>query len=190
MYAAMTKDEGNAADGRFSAACQKELSLRAMLNQTLAEIKRVEIVCSVIIFAFMVGIIGLQVILRYFFNSPMTWAEELTALLLIYLSFLTADMVYKDKGHIAIDYVVKLFSDRTQAAIGILIHLFTGVFLVVTLLQGISLMKDQAGHTTAAALRLSKSYWTLPVPIIFLSMFLTTLQLILDEIEKLRKVRP
>ena len=161
-----------------------------ILNRILTGVKQVETVCSVVIFAFMVAIIGLQVILRYFLGSPMTWAEEITALLLIYLSFLTADMVYKEKGHIAIDYVVKLFGDRTQAIVAIGVHLFTCVFLAIIFQQGISLMKSQAGHTTAAALPLSKSYWTLPVPVIFLSMFLTTLQMILEEIEKLRKVSP
>jgi TRAP-type C4-dicarboxylate transport system permease small subunit len=161
--------------------------MKKRLDRILVRIKQVETVCSVIIFGFMVGIIGLQVVLRYFFGSPMTWAEELTALLLIYLSYLTADMVYKEKGHIAIDYVVKLFGSRNQAIIAIAIDLFTCVFLVVTLQQGISLMKSQIGHTTAAALPLSKSYWTLPVPIVFLSMFLTTAQMILEEIEKLKQ---
>jgi len=101
----------------------------------------------------------------------MTWAEELTALLLIYLSFLTADLVYKEKGHIAIDYVVKLLGNKKQAIVAILVHLFTCAFLVVIVQQGISLMISQVGHTTAAALPLSKSYWTLPVPILFFSMF-------------------
>ncbi len=64
----------------------------------------------------------------------------------------------------------------------------TATPITVIFQQGISLMKSQAGHTTAAALPLSKSYWTLPVPVIFLSMLLTTLQMILEEIEKLRKV--
>jgi len=164
--------------------------VKKILNQILTRIKQVETVCSVVIFAFMVGIIGLQVILRYFFGRPMTWAEEITALLLIYLSFLTADMVYKEKGHIAIDYVVKLFGNKTQAIVAILMNLFTCVFLVVIFQKGISLMIDQIGHTTAAALPLSKSYWTLPVPVIFSSMFLTTLQMILEEIEKLRRVTP
>lgn len=156
-----------------------------MLDQALRQIKSAETVCSVVIFAFMVCIIGLQVILRYLFRSPMTWAEELTALLLIYLSFLTADLVYKEKGHIAIDYVVKLFGDKTQAIVAILVHLFTGVFLVIVFQQSIPLIKAQSGHTTAAALPLTKSYWTLPVPIVFSSMFLTTLQMILEEFEKL-----
>ena len=161
-----------------------------ILNRILTGVKQVETVCAVVIFAFMVAIIALQVILRYFLGSPMTWAEELTALLLIYLSFLTADMVYKEKGHIAIEYVVKLLGHRSQAIIAIFVHLFTCLFLAIIFQQGISLMKSQVGHTTAAALPLSKSYWTLPVPVIFLSMFLTTLQMILGEIEKLRKVSP
>jgi TRAP-type C4-dicarboxylate transport system permease small subunit len=157
------------------------------LNTILQRIKRVETICSVLILAFLVGSIAMQVLMRYLFRNPMTWPEELAALLLIYLSFLTADVVYKEKGHIAIDYVVGFLGNKTKIVVALFVYLFIGIVLVVITQVSLPLIKIQFGHTTAAALRIPKSFWTLPVPIIFCSMLLTTFHFMLEEIEKLRK---
>jgi TRAP-type C4-dicarboxylate transport system permease small subunit len=140
---------------------------------------RFEIVCSVAILGVLIALISCQVFLRYLFNSPFTWAEELGALLLIYLSFVTGDVVYKKHAHISIDYVVGFFPPRLRAAtemtLGVLICTCLGTLVVVS----IPVIADQFGYTTAAALPFSKSWWTMPVPIVFCSMLLTTVNAIM-----------
>jgi TRAP-type C4-dicarboxylate transport system permease small subunit len=147
---------------------------------------KIETVCSVVILVGLTGLIALQVFLRYVFNNPFTWAEELGALLLIYLSFLTGDIVYKKRAHISIDYVVAFFPPRlralTEMALGVAICIFLATLTVVS----IPLIQDQFGFTIAAALPLPKSYWTMPVPVVFTSMFLTTLNVILQQAGRLK----
>ena len=147
----------------------------------------VETFCSVCILGFLIALIAYQVLVRYLFNSPLSWGEELAALLLIYLSFFTGDIIYKKKAHISIDFFVNFFPKTLKTTLELVIHIFICLFLMVIFLKSFPLIKSQLGYTTAAALPLPKSFWTLPVPIVFLSMFLTTVHFIFENIAALRK---
>ena len=61
----------------------------AKYDSILQKIKRAETILAVLMFAFIVSIIAAQIMVRYFLGKPLTWAEELAALLLIYITFLT-----------------------------------------------------------------------------------------------------
>lgn len=159
----------------------------ASLDSFLRRLLRVETVLCVAILGALIGIITLQVLLRYLLNNPLTWAEELASLLLIHLSFLSGDVVYKRKAHISIDYLVGLMPRHLQTWSGLAVNVLTGVALAVFTATSIPLIDAQFGYTTAAALPLPKSYWTMSVPIIFGSMLLTTLSLSLHQIADLRR---
>jgi TRAP-type C4-dicarboxylate transport system permease small subunit len=152
----------------------------------LRRVLQIETICSVTILSVLIALISCQVFLRYVFNSPFTWAEELGALLLIYLSFVTGDVVYKKNAHISIDYVVGFFPPRLRAASEIALGLMICVCLAALAVISVPVIRDQFGYTIAAALPLSKSWWTMPVPIIFLSMILTTVNTIIHQCAKLR----
>jgi TRAP-type C4-dicarboxylate transport system permease small subunit len=152
----------------------------------LRRLLQIETVCSVTILSVLILLISCQVFLRYLFNNPFTWAEELGALLLIYLSFVTGDVVYKKHAHISIDYVVGFFPPRLRAATEIALGLMICVCLTALTIVSIPLIQDQFGFTIAAALPLSKSWWTMPVPFVFCSMILTTVNLIIHQCGNMR----
>lgn len=158
-------------------------------DRLLQTLLTIETAVSVAILSVLIVLISCQVFLRYLFNNPFTWAEELGALLLIYLSFVTGDVVYKKNAHISIDYVVGFFPARlraaTEIALGVMICACLGSLLVVS----IPLIQDQFGFTIAAALPLPKSWWTMPVPIVFCSMILTTVNTIIHRCGTLRADR-
>lgn len=156
------------------------------LDRFLARVLQVETVGSVVILAVLIAIITAQVFLRYVFNNPFTWAEELAALLLIYLSFVTGDVVYKKQAHISIDYVVGLFPPGVRGATEIVVGLATTGCLVALMVTSVPVIQGQFGFTTAAALPLSKSWWTMPVPIVFGSMILTTVNGLIHRMQALR----
>lgn len=160
--------------------------MRHRFDAFLHRLLQVETVLSVAILGVLVALISCQVFLRYLFNNPFTWAEELGALLLIYLSFVTGDVVYKKNGHISIDYVVGFFPPRlralTEIVLGVMICACLGALTVVS----VPLIQDQFGFTIAAALPLPKSWWTMPVPFVFCSMILTTVNRIIHHGGSLR----
>jgi TRAP-type C4-dicarboxylate transport system permease small subunit len=152
----------------------------------LRRLLQIETVCAVLILSALIALISCQVFLRYVFNNPFTWAEELGALLLIYLSFVTGDIVYKKNAHISIDYLVGFFPPWLRAGTQIALAAMICICLASLMIVSLPLIRDQFGYTIAAALPLSKSWWTMPVPIIFLSMILTTVSLIIHQVGKLR----
>jgi TRAP-type C4-dicarboxylate transport system permease small subunit len=58
------------------------------------------------LFLMMVFILG-NVILRYFFNSGLTWAEELSRFLFVWIVFIGAIGAMKDNKHLGFSSVVK-----------------------------------------------------------------------------------
>lgn len=153
----------------------------SLYGSILRKIKYAETVLAVGMFGFIVSIIAAQIFVRYLFGKPFPWAEELASLLLIYLTFLTADIVYKEKGHIAIDYFINFLPSRVRSVIAFCVYLLIGIFLVYMIPQCITLLKLQSGHISTAVVTLPKSFWSLPVPLAFGSMLLTTGFFLLDE---------
>lgn len=163
--------------------CEVEHRFDRFLNRLL----QVETVCSVVILGVLIVIISSQVFLRYVFNSPFVWAEELSALLLIYLSFITGDVVFKRNAHISIDYAVGFFSPGLRTVTEMVVAGMICVCLATLAIVSVPLIRGQFGFTIAAALPLSKSWWTMPVPIVFVSMILTTVNIMLQRSAALRK---
>lgn len=64
-----------------------------------------------------------EVILRYFIHSPIAWSDELSRLLLVWVSFLGVTLVHFSKnGHPAVKALIQRFSIITQKRINILIN--------------------------------------------------------------------
>lgn len=53
-----------------------------------------------------------NVILRYFFNSGLTWAEEASRYLFIWLIFLGAIVAFKENAHLGVDTLVQRLSAK------------------------------------------------------------------------------
>lgn len=157
--------------------------MRKFLKNLIFLIDKIEKILCVYMLATIVIIMALEVIMRYIFNSPLTWALETSILLLIYLTYFAADIVYRGKGHISIVFFISLFSLKVKKIVNIVVYAFISVFLIVIFKESIILMRIQFSHSIAAVLPLTKSFWVLPVTLVFCSMFISTIYFILVEFE-------
>jgi TRAP-type transport system small permease protein len=69
-----------------------------------------------------------QVVLRYGFNNPLTWSEELARYLFIWCAFLGWIIASRRNSHLSIGFVVERFGPRGQASVAIAIQLATLLF--------------------------------------------------------------
>jgi len=69
-----------------------------------------------------------QVILRYLFNSPLTWSEELARYLFIWCAFLGWIIASRRGSHLAMTFVVERLSPRAQAGIAAVTQMATLYF--------------------------------------------------------------
>ena len=146
-------------------------------------IDRVECLLSVLLLGGITLVMSYQVVMRYFFQDPPTWTQELSMLMLIYLSYIAADIVYRRRGHIGIDYFVGLLGPSARLVVRLFVNASLAVFFGVIFYHSVILLRVQATHHIAAVIPLSKMYWILPVSLTFPSMLLTTASFIRDDIQ-------
>lgn len=63
----------------------------------------------------MTALVFVQVVMRYAFNTGLPWLEETARYLLIWAGFLGASIATKDRRHIAIDAIPRLFKPDSPA---------------------------------------------------------------------------
>ena len=137
-------------------------------------------VCSkliIVILAIMVATTSLQIISRVFF-SALSWSEELTRYLLVYLTFLGASSVYKKKGHISVLALQQLLPPVFQKVVSILVIVLSGVFFSMATFYGLKYMGLQ-GSQLSAALRIPMKYIYMSIPVGFSIMILHSIDSII-----------
>lgn len=108
-----------------------------------------EIILVVILTTMVVLVFG-NVVARYVFNSAITWAEEVSRFLFVWLTFVGASFGLQKGLHLGMDIVVSRFKPRLRRAIevvnGVIILIFLGVWIV----GGIHLIEANLNYMSPA----------------------------------------
>lgn len=159
--------------------------MKKLIQKILSTIERVEIFLSKILLATMIGVVALQVFCRYLLNKPLSWPEELSSFLLIWLTYLVADILLKRQGHVQIDFFTRKLSEKTQNILSIVVNLYILIFLGFLIVNSIKLEMIQIHHVVGAALKIPKTFYTMAVTVSGISMSLSIAYSIWLNIEKL-----
>lgn len=104
----------------------------------------IEIVLSALFLSVTVGVVIINVILRYAFQSGLFWTEEVATACFIWSVFIGAAGAYKHKMHIGIDLVTNFLPERARELVSL------GVHLLMALINGyicyLSLLLIQANQ--------------------------------------------
>jgi TRAP-type mannitol/chloroaromatic compound transport system permease small subunit len=134
---------------------------------------------SYFLFAFFV-LLFIEVILRYFFNSPTVWANELAQMLFGTYAILGGGYILLTGGHVNVDILYSRYSVKTRAAIDIFTSLLFFLFCGMLLIYGGSLAWE-----SLARFEHSQSAWNPPLYPAKLMIPLAAALLILQGITKL-----
>lgn len=108
-------------------------SLKAILAIIDSVNNRVGSLLSYFLLLFFVLLL-VEVILRYFFNSPTVWANELAQMLFGAYAILAGGYILRTGGHVNVDILYSRLSKKSRAALDIftssLFFLFCGMLLV------------------------------------------------------------
>ncbi|MCZ0874817.1 TRAP transporter small permease [Peribacillus frigoritolerans] len=85
--------------------------------------------------AIMVVLVFGNVVLRYFFNSGITWSEEMSRYLFIWLTFLGAIGAFKNKEHLGVDMVIKRLPNKMKKVVLVISDLMM-LFVLLLILDG------------------------------------------------------
>jgi len=129
-----------------------------------------------ILLLLMVAITFFQVMMRYVFNSPLTWAEETVGLIMIYFGLIGGSLGIYYCLHISLEYFLKKFLKKQEKLIRYIeIFLYIG-FAFIEIIYGVQLMKlTRFSVLPATNLPVIYSYLALPIAGIIMTLFAVTL---------------
>lgn len=139
---------------------------------------------SIILMTVLVLTVLFQVFMRYIAGSPVTFTEELSRFLLIWLGLLAASYAYRQRAHLALDLLILKLKDRQKVVLNIVIHSLIGLFSFTVLVFGgiqlvyLTYILDQY----SSALEISMAIVYIAVPLSGVTMTLYAIDFILQEL--------
>lgn len=111
-----------------------------------------------------VALTSLQVVMRYFFDSPLTWPEELSQILLVWMTFIAAVGLSRQGLHIRVEFAEEFLGTRARNLLELVFNLLTLVFLSALIIGGWAMYQQLTfERTTALRWHLNVVYSVVPL---------------------------
>lgn len=121
-------------------------------------------VLTVTFMSFLTVLIGINVISRFVFNSPIAWQYEATLVCLSWVVFLGMSMTFKIDEHMRLTFVSNAMPEKLRSIWLVLMDLFVLAFLVYGGYCSISVVKN-AMPTLYQTIPVSRGLFYMPFPI-------------------------
>jgi TRAP-type C4-dicarboxylate transport system permease small subunit len=118
-----------------------------------------------------VALTSLQVIMRYVFDAPLTWPEELSQILLVWMTFIAAVGLSRQGLHIRVEIVEAFLGPRGRNIQEALFNVLTIVFMAALVIGGWDMFQQLTFERTPA-LRWKLNMVYAVVPLSAAAMFL------------------
>lgn len=125
----------------------------------------IEIYIGTVLLFIMFLLLNIQVLSRHLFDHSLTWTEELSTIIFVWLGYLGASAAVYKQQHLRIDVLLNVFKGNAKKMILILTDMITMVFCVIMIFPMIDVIEHLARlHSATLILRLPMDliYWVLP----------------------------
>ena len=147
------------------------------MNKVSHTIDRIARVILAIMLSVMIVVVLFGVVNRFLLKLPVSWTEEVSRFLMIWICMLGSTIAVKNGSHVAVLYFISKFREESRQKIAFINHLLIIAFLIIPSLYGLKLCISQAGQLSPA-LRISMFYPFLSVPFGCIIMILHELALL------------
>lgn len=89
-----------------------------------------------ILFVLLVATVSWQVFTRQVLNDPSGWSEEAAKYIFIWLGLFGSSLVFGERGHIAVDFLVRKMAPAVQRGVALFVQISIIVFVVLVLIKG------------------------------------------------------
>lgn len=140
-------------------------------------VKGTEIFCALLLLLIALLTIA-QVIMRYVFNYPFTWTEELSIAAFTYLGFMGIGTAYAKGRHLWVDALLVVLPARIRKVVEAIVLGLTSAFLllVIVLMVKVMIVTTKMEIMTAAL--------QLPMAIIYLSLPIGCMLFLIQVVKK------
>lgn len=119
-------------------------------ERTDGVIDRIEQILIVIFLSSMILVASLQILLRNFFETGLSWGDPLIRNLVLWVGFIGASLATREGKHINIDVVSRWFPPLGKRVVTLIIHLFSLFICILLTYASLKFLKNEAemGETT------------------------------------------
>lgn len=107
-----------------------------MLKNILAKLRNADIIIAAFVLAVLIIYTFFAVVMRYFVGRPILWGEEFQLICMVTIVFLGSGAGFRTGSHIAIDFLVVMFSWKVQKLIALFIYLLAMLIVLYFFIQG------------------------------------------------------
>lgn len=122
------------------------------------------IIC-VALFMILVVVVTWQVFARQILSDPSQWSESLARYLFVWLGLLGSALVFGERGHIAIDVIVRRLPALPQKFVALVVQVGIILFSAYVLVYGGLRATENAWHQDLSGLPTTIGPWFLVMPI-------------------------
>ena len=94
-------------------------------------LKNLDAIVTSITLASCVLLVNANVIMRYFFNSPIRWSEQIVTSLFVWTVFIGSAFAYRNHSHLGVDVLVKLFPEKPRKVVDFIIAVLELLVLIM-----------------------------------------------------------
>lgn len=80
-------------------------------------LKNLDVIITCATLSICVVVVNINVILRYFFHSPLTWSEEVVTSLFVWTVFIGSAYAYRNHSHLGVDIIVNLLPGKVKTVV-------------------------------------------------------------------------
>lgn len=150
--------------------------------------EKVEIGISVSIMMLITLLNGAEILSRYVYGKSIYWAQEMTLFLAMWMVFFGVGVLFKRKKYIVINFFMDFFSQKKQYIMFLFVNLLMLTFLIFLITSSIQLEIHQSNFRSMG-LHIPVNFFIMPISVGSLSIFITTIDSLLDAIEEHNNVQ-
>lgn len=151
--------------------------INSIYDALVKAIEAVVVLCTGV----MVLCVSVNVVARYFLKIGITWIEEISTLMFMWMMFLGAFIALRNKAHIALVFLIKRLPPTMAAFNRYVILVLSGIFLLAMAGGGVILVNNvlSFGQKTAI-MRISSGWINASIPVAALLMLLEIIRITLS----------
>lgn len=132
-----------------------------------------------LIFIILSILVILQVITRFVVDYPLSWTEEISKYLMVYIVFLGSALAMRDHQHIAIDFLPEVLGGKSKHRLTIIVLWISILFFAVLTYYGSILTVIVAGQASPT-LQFSMSLAYAAIPLGSILMLLNAVAVLIE----------
>ncbi|OUN00186.1 MAG: hypothetical protein BAA02_05460 [Paenibacillaceae bacterium ZCTH02-B3] len=135
---------------------------------------KIQSLTAVAMLVVIITVVSVNILLRYAFNNPISWTEELALFLFVWIVFLGASVASARKRHVLVDLLLNRLPLKVRHVLQALISIMIIVFLLYVIFGGLKVLEVTMGQYSTA-LGIEKNWYYLPVVLSSVYMILVYL---------------